>query len=106
MGFFSHGLTGVFRQADETFSTPSAHSCRWTAVIYLTLVKYTVFIIATHFTFAFFNNRKYLLLIAISLIQEHSCLHCLVDSLKSFNSTLSPKLASLKTNFSSTHCHH
>jgi hypothetical protein len=35
MGFFSQGLTGVLRQADETFSTPSTHSGRWTAVLYV-----------------------------------------------------------------------
>jgi hypothetical protein len=47
MGFFSQGLTGVFRQADKTFSTPSTHSSRWTAVLYLILVNLTVFIIVT-----------------------------------------------------------
>jgi hypothetical protein len=32
MELFSQGLTGVFGQADETFSTPSTHSGNWTAV--------------------------------------------------------------------------
>jgi hypothetical protein len=61
----SQRLTGVFRQADKTFSAPSTHSCRLTAVIYLKhFFNFIVFLIlvVTAFTLTFLYNRKYLLL--------------------------------------------